>query len=57
MTLSERLEKTSGTIQCVRCHAPAATCEHSPARLPEWRRRALADQAKRGNVATKEVAA
>jgi hypothetical protein len=57
MTLSERLEKTSGTIQCVRCHAPAATCEHSPARLPEWRRRALADQAKRGNVATKELVA
>jgi hypothetical protein len=26
-------------------------------RIPEWRRRALADHAKRGNVAVKEVAA
>jgi hypothetical protein len=45
MTLSERLEKAQPTRK------------PEPQRLPEWRRRALADQAKRGNVAVKEVAA
>lgn len=40
MGLRERLEKSrvlpsSGTIMCVRCNAPAATCEHVPA----WIRR------------------
>ena len=29
----------------------------APQPIPEWRRRALADQAKRGTVAVKEVAA
>jgi hypothetical protein len=43
MTLAERLE--------------ARKPKTEPQRLPEWRRRALADQAKRGNVAVKEVAA
>ena len=43
MTLRERLDK--------------ANPKPEPTRLPEWRRRALADQAKRGNVAVKEVAA
>jgi hypothetical protein len=44
MTLSERLAKAN----------PQPKPQE---RIPEWRRRALADQAKRGNVAVKEVAA
>jgi hypothetical protein len=44
MTLRERLDK-------------AQPPKREPTNLPEWRRRALADQAKRGNVAVKEVAA
>jgi hypothetical protein len=45
MTLSERLEKAQPRPK------------PQPTNLPEWRRRALADQAKRGNVATKELVA
>ena len=43
MTLRERLDK--------------AQPKQEPTRLPEWRRRALEDQRRRGNVAVKEVAA
>jgi hypothetical protein len=45
MTLAQHLEKANPTRK------------PEPQRLPEWRRRALADQAKRGNVATKELVA
>lgn len=31
--------------------------QDEPTRLPEWRRRALEDQRRRGNVATKELVA
>jgi hypothetical protein len=55
MTLSERLEQVWGSRVCTICGSPShAFCNK---RLPEWRRRALADQAKRGNVATKELVA
>ena len=43
MTLSERIELRNPKPE--------------PKRLPEWRRRALEDQRRRGNVAVKEVAA
>jgi hypothetical protein len=43
MTLRERLDKANPKAEQVR--------------LPEWRRRALEDQRRRGNVAVKEVAA
>lgn len=44
MTLRERLDK-------------ADPKREEPTRIPEWRRRALEDKAKRGNVATKELVA
>jgi hypothetical protein len=44
MTLRERLDK-------------AQPPKPEPTRIPEWRRRALEDKARRGNVATKELVA
>jgi hypothetical protein len=44
MTLSERLDKAKGQ-------------QPEPQPIPEWRRRALEDKARRGNVAVKELVA